>query len=476
MDREALFISHANPEDNAFTLWLGSRLSAAGYQVWADILRLRGGQDWQRVLESALRQWSCKTLFVGTRHGARKQGVRNEIQIAHETGKRIGDPEFVIPLRLSQFDAPFLIAHAQYIDFEQSWAKGLAELLDALENTYRVPRARDPVSESVNRWRAVQLRNARKVLRVDDRLVSNWLRLTGVPKSLAFYDFRAGIRIFAAKEKIECSKWPLVPHHRGFLSFAELPELEGHFGPELPLIRVDSIETETFLKEGWGGERRIKRHDARNHFCNLLRQGLDRFLRHRGLQHYEMANGELAWWATTEAVPIQQLSFRWPNGLAGRRQLTGFSAKRKLYWHYGISQRPRVYPFPHIKLIGRVVFSEDGVAPLESVLRTHRHRRSFCRSWRNAKWRDMQLAFLYWLGNGEDELRIPMGSAAQLIVQLPTATEVAPFGVTAEGDGQAEFDSTDELDLVETEGFVADEEFLHGDVESPTESDDFIEI
>jgi len=23
--REALFISHANPEDNAFTLWLGAR-------------------------------------------------------------------------------------------------------------------------------------------------------------------------------------------------------------------------------------------------------------------------------------------------------------------------------------------------------------------------------------------------------------------------------------------------------------------
>ena len=475
MDRDALFISHANPEDNAFTLWLGSRLSAAGYKVWADVLRLRGGQDWQRLLESALRQQSCKTLFVGTRHGARKQGVRNEIQIAHQTGKCIGDPEFVIPLRVTRFDAPFLIAHAQYINFEQSWAKGLAELLDTLENTYHVPRTRDPVSDSVNRWRAVQLRNARKVLRVNDQLVSNWLRLAGMPKSLAFYDFRSGIRVFAANERMECSKWPLVPHHRGFLSFAGLPELKRHFGPELPLMRVDTINTETFLKEGWA-ERRIKRHDARNHFSNLLRQGMEGFLRHRGLQHYEMANGELAWWATTEAVPIQQLPFRWPNGLAGRRQLTGFSAKRELYWHYGITQRPRVYPFPHIKLIGRVVFSEDGVTPLDSVRRTHRLRRSFCRSWRNAKWRDMQLAFLYWLGNGEDELRIPMGSAVQLITQLPTATEVAPFGVAADGDRQAEFDSADELDLVDPKQFVAASDFLHGDMESLTETGDFVEM
>ena len=28
--RDAIFISHANPEDNEFTVWLGARLTAAG--------------------------------------------------------------------------------------------------------------------------------------------------------------------------------------------------------------------------------------------------------------------------------------------------------------------------------------------------------------------------------------------------------------------------------------------------------------
>jgi len=54
-ERQALFISHASPEDNAFTIWLGAKLAAAGYEVWADILRLTGGDDWQRKLEDALR-------------------------------------------------------------------------------------------------------------------------------------------------------------------------------------------------------------------------------------------------------------------------------------------------------------------------------------------------------------------------------------------------------------------------------------
>ena len=41
----ALFISHAAPDDNAFALWLGAKLGARGYEVWADVLRLRGGDD-----------------------------------------------------------------------------------------------------------------------------------------------------------------------------------------------------------------------------------------------------------------------------------------------------------------------------------------------------------------------------------------------------------------------------------------------
>lgn len=91
LTRDAIFISHTNPEDNEFTVWLGARLTAAGYEVWADVLRLRGGQDWQRLLEDALRNKACKVLLVGTEHGVQKQGVRNEIQIAHAVSRSIGD-------------------------------------------------------------------------------------------------------------------------------------------------------------------------------------------------------------------------------------------------------------------------------------------------------------------------------------------------------------------------------------------------
>src|SRR3984893_13164775 len=117
--REALFVSHANPEDNAFTLWLGAKLTALGYEVFADILRLRGGQDWERILEDAIRNKAAKFLLVATPHGVQKQGVRNEITIASETARKINDNEFIVPLKLARYDSPLLIAHAQYIDFEK---------------------------------------------------------------------------------------------------------------------------------------------------------------------------------------------------------------------------------------------------------------------------------------------------------------------------------------------------------------------
>jgi hypothetical protein len=130
----AVFISHATPEDNRFVLWLGAKLAALGYEVWADVLSLRGGDDWQRKLEHALRHRAAKVLFVANPVSADKQGVRNEIQIATEVGRRLGDPEFIIPLRLAPFEAPFLVAHAQFIDFSRSWSVGLAELAEALKD------------------------------------------------------------------------------------------------------------------------------------------------------------------------------------------------------------------------------------------------------------------------------------------------------------------------------------------------------
>ena len=63
----------------------------AGYEVWADVLRLKAGDDWQRKLEDGLRNRACKVLLVANQKAVEKQGVRNEIQIASDVARKIGD-------------------------------------------------------------------------------------------------------------------------------------------------------------------------------------------------------------------------------------------------------------------------------------------------------------------------------------------------------------------------------------------------
>ena len=61
-----------------------------GYEVWADVLGFKGGDDRPRKLEHALRHRTCKMLLVANPHAADTQGVRNKIQIASDVARTFG--------------------------------------------------------------------------------------------------------------------------------------------------------------------------------------------------------------------------------------------------------------------------------------------------------------------------------------------------------------------------------------------------
>src|SRR5581483_5243456 len=96
--REAIFISHAAPEDNQFALWLSSKLALAGYRVWVDRNRLRGGHDFWDEIERILRQEAIKQIVVVTQH-VRKAGVKKELALGEVMKGRLNDPNFMIGIR-----------------------------------------------------------------------------------------------------------------------------------------------------------------------------------------------------------------------------------------------------------------------------------------------------------------------------------------------------------------------------------------
>lgn len=137
--RELLFVTHAAPEDNEFALWLSSKLAMAGYRVWIDRRRLRGGADFWDEIERVLRNDALKQIVVFTEN-VRKDGVKKELAIGDTVRKKIPDPKFMIPVRSSGIDfgeAPPEFLRDHIIDAHPNWHDCLKELFQTLEGSGR---------------------------------------------------------------------------------------------------------------------------------------------------------------------------------------------------------------------------------------------------------------------------------------------------------------------------------------------------
>src|SRR5690606_8422214 len=85
-----------------------SKLAIAGYRVWIDGRRLRGGSDFWDEIERVLRHQAIKQIVVYS-ECVRKEGVKKELAIGDAVRKKIADPKFMIPIRVAGIafsDAP----------------------------------------------------------------------------------------------------------------------------------------------------------------------------------------------------------------------------------------------------------------------------------------------------------------------------------------------------------------------------------
>jgi len=184
------------------------------------------------------------------------------------------------------------------------------------------------------------------------------------------------------------------------------------------------MRTDSLLRLGWKRLGAAPR-DGQNFFADLGNQAFEAFARARGLSTYLDAHGRPAWWGRIGKAPLGQVAFSWPQQ-KGRRLIVGQSGKRRVHWHYAIAGQVRTSPIRHLRLSGRLIFSENGLDALDDPKRMHRLRRSFAKSWRNARWRDMLSAFLWWLADGQRELSLPVSPQQSIVLALPTMEFMCP--------------------------------------------------
>jgi hypothetical protein len=110
-NRNMVFVSHANPEDNAFAKWITLKLATQGYPVWCDLTKLLGGEDFWKDIEGAIRDRTIKFLFVLSKTSNIKPGTLMEIAVARKVGKKFTD--FIIPLRIDDIKSDDILRPKQ---------------------------------------------------------------------------------------------------------------------------------------------------------------------------------------------------------------------------------------------------------------------------------------------------------------------------------------------------------------------------
>ena len=187
--RNHLFISYAW-EDQVFAKWLALRLTAEGYKVWIDQIKLLGGESWPSDIDEAIKGRTFRMLGLLSRHSINKDNPRKERTLALGIAKQPGRKGFLVPINvdgLPPTDLDWLTSDLTFISFAQSWAQGLLQLLKLLDRE-GCPRGSVDEGRSI----AARIASSSELIREEpESLVSNMCRFTSVPAMMHAYRVRA---------------------------------------------------------------------------------------------------------------------------------------------------------------------------------------------------------------------------------------------------------------------------------------------
>ncbi len=409
--RRVIFISHANPEDNGFVLWLQAQLQRLGYEVWSDLSRLRAGEVFWDSIESAIRHDSIRVVVVVSETSMRKDGVLDEIALAVSVERSERISGFVIPVKIDK--APFAslranIARKNTLDFSNGWGRGLTALVGTLRRD-GIPRGSSRLDEMLQLLKQASKTSALRS--VPEVLTSNRLSVTSIPGRLYFMAGKPTCTV-QNEEEFTARLLPLTPHRGGWLSFLSHAEL--HAKGIDGMKAQSAVATDEFRAGNVSLTAGLRVGERERLITRIFNSHLNFALINRGL--LPLADSlPPTLYVPSQLIEKDQVSFIDTDGRAHRRILVGRSERRQLFWHLGLTVK-YLAGANCVQVRLRVVFTVDGSKATISVDRMKDVRRSFCKNWWNDRWRSLELALMTWLAHGSDQIELHSGDAGKLVV------------------------------------------------------------
>jgi hypothetical protein len=445
-DRKVVFISHANPEDNAITAWYGARLAGAGYEVWTDLTRLLGGEEMWLDIDDALRFHARKVVALLSRVAVdpRKEGIRAELDRAHAYRKKLGDRRFIIPVRID--DVPFdelppTIGNRTMVEAHANHAAALARVIEILEKD-GVARCATPSADALFRWQRAFAPEDQTVESASDDLISNWFPVSSLPEMICFYEINRPLKNPITEPATIAKEHPLpvVAYMRRLVAFAPWEVLQEPLAESTP-IKLERSMPLTIFMQGGDEEITLPKGEPGRILVSLLRQSFNRLAAEKGLKPYALSERKTAWWVPDGLLPENKAHFTRASGLSGWRQLSGIYGRRDRLWHFAVNAVPMLGDPHRLRLTPHVIYTD----PTGEKETTAEFRRAHCKLWFNSKWRDLLYGVVSYLADGNRNIRLPFGGDAHAIlaasavaVSLPVrpsaALEVRSAGRVEEGD------------------------------------------
>lgn len=401
-------------------------MELAGYEVWHDLARLKGGDYFWDKIEKAIRYESFRMLAVVSEAAVAKVGVQDEWALGLVLEK--SNPGFVIPITVDHFDfsqLPINLGRKNAIDFGRGWHKGLQLLLETLSDS-KAPRVADPDARSIRRWLPELEDGAVRKTQDAEQLDSTWLRVKSLPPALETARFLGSERQVGVTA--ENGRVPWFEHENRIVGFTKSSDLVQLMSKSAMLQKSTSVDLQRFI----AGETKfdgdfVRSGEARKRVTYLMRLAWELTLEARGYPVYFQANQRKVHYVAADLTRglKGKVPFADFDGRTRRRGLNGQSQRRGVNWFYGVSVNPTLDEPRRIELRPTIVFTDFDGTPLDAV-RQQRLRMSFCRNWWNDRWRGFLRAFLTLVSEGQPEIRLPVGSERFLILDsTPIAFESA---------------------------------------------------
>ena len=419
--RDHLFISYAY-EDEALAEWLALRLTSEGYRVWIDRFELLGGESYPADIDRAIKCRTFRMIALLSHSSMDKPNPLKERTLALNIQRQRRE-EFLITVNVDNLrpdEMDWMTSDITFIPFFDSWAAGLAQLLQKLA------RVGAPVQAADGRQIAAETYLPNDTLSQDrERLYSNLMHIERIPAAISCFTASKSLSKNAETTLLDqWAFWALRPKgdrsttsNTLYFSFDSPPMSTQHYGWARKVVSawqdVDTICGIKSISIVKPLLRRTLLHHLRTRGLRptpddphvfyfpsgLVRNDLLRFARPDGRNTYRRVVGERSW------RPGERFAYH---------QAVTFDIRTDLFGHYVAQCRIRLH-----------ITDCDG-QPLPATAANARRKR-LTRDWYNDEWLARHLALMNFIAEGRDV--VEMSQSGSVVLSSSLIQLDAPFGI-----------------------------------------------